>query len=425
MHNNKRFGCVVVIVFAVFLGFCSFSYGYVEPVRKVLPNITETTLTNPDLTKRKGLDISNIVLHSALSTGFTIDPNIYLANQDEKYDIIYTEKASFGVEIPIKKKYTLSMDYEATEYHYERFYVNDHVDQRARGLINIDLTDYRLTLRDTFRNFTDLPGSTNTSRLKQDTNDMRLGLTRESGKFGFDFGYTNAIHHYYSTDIIAAPVTYKDRSSMRHVLDASVGCRLWPKTSVILENDFGVSDHESPNSPDYYFNDILLGIKGELWKKLSGSFLAGFRNQNFETSAVMFDKTFSGVVMRSSLRYAVSDKDLLNATITRSIEDSTYQSLTYYAANFFGLNFTHVFTNKITGQAFGTYQRNGYPTETTEGAKTAKRMDNAYGAGFSLKYDIHSWLSAELGYEFKKARSNFRTFDYEDNIATFKVTAGF
>ena len=31
----------------------------------------------------------------------------------------------------------LSMDYEATNYHYERFHINDHVDQRARGLIDI------------------------------------------------------------------------------------------------------------------------------------------------------------------------------------------------------------------------------------------------------------------------------------------------
>lgn len=411
-------------IFVMMLGYCGLSYAYVEPVRKVLPNVTETELTNPDLPTRKGIKIGDITLHTALTTGVSIDPNIYLASQDEKYDIVYADTASFGVEIPVKKN-KLSMDYQATDYRYERFHVNDHVDQRVRGLINIDLTDYRFTIRDTYRNFTDLPGSSNTSRLKQDTNDVRAGLTRETDKFGFDVGYTNSVHHYDNDDAIFGPVTYRDRSSMKHILDMSAGYKLLPKTSIVLENDYGISEYESSISPDYYFDDILLGVKGELFKKLSGSFLPGYRYQYFKESPFMFDGTYSGFICRGGLKYSFSDKDILDASLIRSMEDSTYKNITYYAANFFGLNYTHVFSNKVSGKVFATYQRNAYPTETTEGTKTASRIDNAFGGGLAIHYDIKRWLSCELGYEFKKARSNFSTFDYEDNITSFKVTAGF
>ena len=435
MDRKHVRGLIAFNIFVMLLTYTGISYAYVEPVRPVLPTVTETDLTNPDLPKRKGLkegigwpfsteDLGKITLHSAISAGIGIDPNIYLSNQDEKYDIVFTDAASVGIEIPIQR-HKLSMDYEATNYHYERFHVNDHLDQRVRGLIDIDLVDYRLTISDTFRNFTDLPGTTNTSRLKQDTNDVRVGVTRQTDKFGFDVGYTNSVHHYNNDDLIFGPLSYSDRSSDTNMADMSVGYKLWPKTSIVIEDDPGFSDYKSPNSPDYYFNNIFLGVKGQIFNKLTGSLLPGYRYQFFGKSPIMFDGTYSGFIMKGALKYALSDNDVLDAGLVRSIEDSTYQNVTYYAANFFGLNYTHVFTSKISGKLFGTYQRNDYPTETTEGAKTATRHDDAFGAGFTIRYDIQRWLSAEFGYEFKKARSTFRIYDYDDNITTFKITAGF
>jgi hypothetical protein len=435
MKKNNSLRFIALGVFAVLWGYSGISYGYVEPVRPVLPNVTETGLTNPDLPNRKGVkeninwpfsteDIGQITWHTALTTGVSIDPNIYLSSQDAAYDIVYADTASLGVDIPIQKN-KLSMDYQATDYRYERFHVNDHLDQRVRGLLDIDLTDYRLTVSEVFRNFEELPGTSNTSRVKQDTNDLRAGITRQTDKFGFDVGYTNAVHHYNSDTPIFGSLTYRDRSSEKNIVDMSVGYKLWPKTSIALEDDYGVSEYKSLNSPDYYFNDILLGVKGEIFNKLSGSFQPGYRYQYFKESPIMFDGTYSGFICRGALKYSMTDKDVFDASLIRSIEDSTYQNVTYYAANFFGLSYTHVFTPKITSRVFGTYQRNGYPTETTEGAKTATRCDNAFGGGFTIRYNIQRWLSAEFGYEYKKARSNFRTFDYEDNITSFKITAGF
>jgi hypothetical protein len=322
-------------------------------------------------------------------------------------------------------KHKLSMDYEAIENHYERYDINDSVSQRVRGLIDIELTDYRITFSDTFRNFTSLPGSETSSRLKQDTNDVRMGIMHQSDKFGFDAGYTNSVHHFYSDDIIFAPISYRDRSRMKHIADITVGYRYWQKIALVVEDDFGVADFNGPFSPDYYFNDLLFGLRGDIMKKLSTNFQAGYRYQYFKQSPFMFDDTISSFICRGGLKYSASDTNVFDLSVQRSFDDSNYQNLTYYAANFIGLNLTHVFTNKISGKFFGTYQRNDYPTATTEGAKTAKRHDNAYGAGFSVSYNIRRWLTAEIGYELKKARSNFRIFDYEDNLASFKVTAGF
>ena len=400
------------------------SYGYVEPTRSILSKSALDELTNPDLPKRTGFKVGDIIFHAAVSTSVILDPNIYLSSQDEKYDIINLVETSFGVEIPLQE-HKISMDYLAQQYFFERYNINNHLDQRARGLLELNFTDYRVTLKETFRNFTSLPGSDNTDRLHEDTNNVRLGVVHETDKFAFDVGYSNIVQHYNSDDFIFGPVTYRDRDSMLHLSDITVGYKILPKTAITLENDYGFSTHRSSNSPDYYFDDILIGVKGDLHKNLSMNFQAGYRYQYFEDSPILYDETVSKFICRGVVKYAFSDKDLFDLNLERSVDDSTYKDITYYTTDFLGLSYTHVFTNKISSRVFGTYQRNMYPTETTEGSKTAKRIDNAYGAGLTLHYDIRRWLSTEIGYEFKEAVSNFQTFSYNDNITTFKITAGF
>lgn len=412
----------------LFLSGAAVSYAYVEPARPVLVKRTPTELTNPDLPRREGIKLGEITLHAAVSAGVTIDPNIYLARRDETYDVVTLGRASIGVEVPFKE-HKISLDYEAAEDHYNRFQHNDHLDQRARALIKLEFTDYRVIVSEVFRNFSELPGAANTVRLHEDDNAVRVGVTRETEKFAFDIGYSNLIHHYNSDDIIFSTVTYKDRNSMSHVCDISVGYKFLPKTSLIIENDYGISEHESGNSPDYYFEELLVGLKGDLHKNLTTDFQAGYHYQYFKSSPIFFDDTAAKFICRGGFKYTMTDKDIMDFTFERSVNDSTYQNLTYYTTDFAGVAYTHVLTPKITGRMFGTYQRNMYPAETTEvtdgNSKTAKRRDNSYGVGFSLRYDIQRWLSCEFGYQYKRAVSNFHTFDYEDGITSFKITAGF
>jgi len=425
MHKKiRKLGFLALGVLFLQLGSLSTAYGYVEPAKSILPKSTAGGLSNPDLPKRKGVEAGNIMFHSAISTGVTIDPNIYLSNQNEKYDIINTVEASFGVEIPLQE-HKISLDYLAQQYFYERYNNNNHFDQRARGLLELNFTDYKVTLKDTYRKYESLPGEDNTSRLKQDDNDVRLGITHETDKFAFDAGYSNLVHHYFNDDAIFGVVTYKDRDAMLQVADISVGYKILPKTAIVLENDYGYATHKSDNSPDYYFDDILIGVKGELHKNLTTTLQAGYRYQYFNDSPILYDGTASKFICRGEVRYTFSDSDAFDLGVERTVNDSTYKDATYYTTNFVSLGYTHTFTEKLSSRIFGTYQRNMYPTETTEGAKTAKRIDNAYGLGASLHYDIRRWLSAEIGYEFKDAACNFNTFTYNDNIATFKVSAGF
>lgn len=420
----KKSGFLALGFLFLQLGSLSPAYGYVEPTKSILPQATTAGLSNPDLPKRKGVEVGDIIFHSAITTGVIIDPNVYLSNASEKYDIINTVDASFGIEIPLQE-HRISLDYLGQEYFFERYNINNHFDQRVRGLLELNFTDYKVTLKDTYRKFESLPGVDNSSRLKQDDNSVRVGVTHETDKFAFDVGYSNLVHHYFNDNPTFGVVTYKDRDFMVHVSDISVGYKILPKTAIVLENDYGYATHRSDNSPDYYFNDTLIGVKGELHKNLTTTLQAGYRYQHFDDSPILYDETVSKFICRGGIKYTVTDNDVLDLGVQRTVNDSTYSNVTYYTTDFATLGYTHVFTDKISARAFGTYQRNMYPTATTEGTKTAKRIDNSFGAGVNLHYDIRRWLSAEIGYEFKEAVCNFDTFGYNDNIATVKVSAGF
>jgi hypothetical protein len=420
----RKLGVLALSAIILQFGNLNAAYAYTEPTRSILPTATVSGLSNPDLPKRKGIKVGEVTFHSAISESVTIDPNIYLSNQDYEYDVINTLEASFGLEIPLQE-HKISFDYLAQQYFYTRYNVNNHFDQRARGLLELNFTDYKVTLSETYRKYESIPGVENNARVKQDDNVMRLGVVHETNKFAFDVGYSNVVHHYYNDNPIFGSVTYGDRDSMLQVADITVGYKIQPKTSIILENDYGYSSHRSDKSPDYYFNDTLIGIKGELTKDLSATLQAGWRYQYFDESPILYDGTASKFIYRGGVKYKLSDKNIFDLGLQRTTNDSTYADNTYYTTDFINMGYTHVFTEKLSSRLFGSFQRNAYPVETTEGTKTAKRIDDSYGVGASLHYDIRKWLSAEVGYEFKQADCNFDTFGYNNNITTFKITAGF
>ena len=111
--------------------------------------------------------------------------------------------------------------------------------------------------------------------------------------------------------------------------------------------------------------------------------------------------------------------------VERANYESTYANMNYYTINMACLDYRRKLNNKITGGLFGYYQYHTYPGETTENGVTAKRYDEYFGGGASLRYDIQRWLSLEGRYEYRQKISMFDIFDYTDNIISLRGTGGF
>ncbi|GAG52787.1 unnamed protein product, partial [marine sediment metagenome] len=210
-----------------------------------------------------------------------------------------------------------------------------------------------------------------------------------------------------------------------NIIDAEIGYRILPKTTLLFEGYLGFLDYDSPLSSDSYYIETLLGLRGDLTSKLTVNLSGGLRHQDYESSDLTGSDDFTSFVARGGVDYYITDDDILNLSLERSIYESTYANMNYYNVNLISARYTHMFNNKISAGLFGSYQLNLYPGKSTEDGKTAKRYDHIFGTGCMVRYDIRKWISVELKYECLQRESRFSTFDYIDNLITIRGTVGF
>ena len=428
MKKNKVWmivGCVLVVV-------CIFSgVAYAQPgkIEDPPPPINEDLkLVNEDLPGRAGIKAftDNGALHGAFKTEELLDSNIYMQNTDTIVDSITVLSPSVGLEVPFHNG-SISADYQADIFEYGVHHTEDHVDQRLRGLAEMEFADfYTVTVNDIFRIFTDRASTEDSIRLKQKVNDIRAGILAVFNRLALDAGYTNLLEINDSTDPYVGQVTYQDRDRDSNIIDTSVSYRFLPKTSAVLENDLGfVHYYNSSLPPDSWYDEALFGFKGEWFAKANINFKAGLKCQQYDTSTVIADKGYVGPVMRGGFDYSPNANDTLVFEFDREIYESLYSNMNYYNANLFGFKWRHNFTPKIYSRVFASYQLHLYPSDSTENGVTAKRQDNYYEAGVGVKYDIRKWVSVEVKYQFLDRTSNFDVFNYVDNQVMVNGTIGF
>jgi len=389
--------------------------------------VSSAQLTNKDLPDREGVKvgIGDLRLHGAFKLGEELETNIFLRPSDRKTDGISLINPSVGFELPLRNN-MISADYDAGIFLYNQYSSQNHADHRMRALAEFNLSRFKIKVSEIGRIYTDRSADEISNRIKRGTNDLRAGIEGQFEKFGFDVGFSNKFDGYDSQVSIIRTLIYKDKNRFTNAIDATLSYRFRPKTLALVENDTGYLDYyHSPDVPNSFYNETLIGIRGEWFHRMNLNFKIGLRYQAYESSDIISDKRYIGPVFRGGFDYSVTDDDLIVFTLKRANYESTYQYINYYDANLVGLDYRHNFNDKIYGTLFGSYQLNLYPGETIENGETAKRYDNYLGGGASLRYDIRKWLSAEARYEYKQRICKFDVFDYVDHVVTIRGTAGF
>lgn len=388
------------------------------------------TITNPDLPHREGVKVGNVVLHSALKIGTDFETNIFLADTGEKYDTITRVAPSIGVEVPMEEN-RFSAEYEAAMSFFQHFGEQDHVDHKARTLLGINLTDFKIILDDNYRLFTNRAGSSETGttgrRTREERNDVRLSAGAEFEHLSYQVAYKNGFRRFAGKNqTLFSTMNYDDKNSVYNLGNIEVDYSFTPKTALVVETSAGRIQYHSDLVPDSYLLELLFGVKSHWIEKLKVDFRLGGRYQNYEASSLMFDGDFFGVVGKGEITYSLTPDDAFGLTLERTIRESLYQNLNYYNTNLIGLDYTHKFTDKIEGNLFFSWQLNRYPAATTESGTTARRKDNTYRTGANVTYDVQKWLALKTGYEYRGRNSvKFPSLDYVDHVASVQATVGF
>ncbi|MBN1353597.1 MAG: outer membrane beta-barrel protein [Candidatus Omnitrophica bacterium] len=436
--ENYKIACLGRVFFAL-LFFCGLSsFANAELItHDGLPN-REGVKADPlgsglgdaDLPNRKGVKIPPFTVHSAFNTEVQFDTNIFLEDNNPKFDVITILNPTVGAELPFSDN-LISIDYDFSANIFGRYYDESFADHRLRGLLEINWTDFKLNVADIYRFFSDRSGTEDVDRIERQNNYMRAGIaTTGFEQLEADVGYTFGIEDFRAKDIIyidtsGNTMTYNDKDRYLNVFDASVSYRFLPKTSVIAREYLGFIDYPSGKNSDSWYTETMVGLKGDFREDFSMNIFGGFKYQDYSDGSLVSEENYAGPVVRGGFTYSITKDDKFDVLLERNIYESTFSNENYYNVNHAGLNYTHYFNRKLSGRVFGYYQLNLYPSDALDNGESKKRHDHIFGGGVGLRYDIQEWSAIEVRYGYKQKESNFGTFDYIDNLVSIRASVGF
>jgi hypothetical protein len=109
----------------------------------------------------------------------------------------------------------------------------------------------------------------------------------------------------------------------------------------------------------------------------------------------------------------------------RSVQESTFFDVPFYVSTSGSLLVQHRFWTKVVASARATVGRNEYPSKQTLAGKTTWRDDFFYAYGAGVDYEIRPWLTVGGEYAHLARRSNFSSFEFQDDRVTAKVILEF
>lgn len=375
----------------------------------------------------KGLKIGDKVTLRPMSRfQMQYDSNVFLTNDDEKGDWVATW--DIGAEAEMKMgDVNLLAGYVFDMNRFFEYSNQDSYNHTAIAKADWELTNFDIVVGNKFKKFSDRSGTEDTRRIARRKNVLSADLiTTRLEKIGFDTGYDFIIEDYTSDDLLTIRgqnVTYRDAESRdEHVFREEFTHKTFPKTSLLAEVDGGLIDYDNDYRSDSYFVQGLAGLKGEVFKESVATLKVGYRYQDYDQE---FYKDFSGIVLRGDIAKKFGEKNTVSLTAERSVEESVYDDMNYYVLNHIGLGYVYQHNDKLSAHFAGSFQRNQYPTETTEDGVTAKRHDNIYVGACGLRYDIRQWLTTAVSYQFMERDSRFDTFNYVDHLFSWSVAVQF
>jgi opacity protein-like surface antigen len=361
----------------------------------------------------EGVKWGNWKLHPFGGVQEQFDSNIFLDSTGEKKDWITSLSAGFDAEGILAGDINITGGYSLTYNLFANYSKQSALNQYGNLALQREFKDVTVKVNDVFQYVYDRPDTETTQRVLWDKNDLGVIASSEYNRFGWSLEYRDIMYNY-ETD------GWQSENRWDNNVNAIATYRIFTKTYLLAELNYGNINYCSDTNSDANLYQGLIGVKGKLTAKLTGTVKAGWQYRDYTRST---QKDCDSPVTMAGLLEQFTDRDTLSIDWIRSPYESLYTGTNYYVDNSIALKYKHKFTEKLTGNLKGLYRLSQYPTETVVGGAWKKRLDNTWSVGAGAEYAVQKWLTCKAGYDFIQRKSNFGTFDYNDNLATISVNA--
>ena len=195
-----------------------------------------------------------------------------------------------------------------------------------------------------------------------------------------------------------------------------------PKTDLRLNFNYGIKTFRFQPDRDVRLQQILASVRGDVTAKVSSTFRIGVERRAPDAS---FQPGYLGLIMGGDWTYRPTERTTLTLVADRSVQESTFGDVPFYVTTSGALGLQQQLWTKLTASLRVTLGQNAYPTKQTVNGQTDWRNDIFYVYGGGLDYAIKPWVSVGVEYGHTARRSNFNTFDFQDDKVVGKVTLQF
>ncbi len=382
------------------------------------------TLSAASVSAIQNLKLGGVAIHPVVGLQESYDSNIYLTRDAAKSSLINKASVGFGFLSSEGPRLSLKGAYNIDILTYSRAYrTNNAVHHTAALDMGYKLSgDRKLSIVDNYRETTDPATSELTARAKWVQNIARAAFEAPlKGRFGYS---VDAQHTLY--DYLASRYDMLDRAEV--LAGATLNYKVQPKTKVFVAYHYGSLRYDKPNlvtdvrTNDAIYNNIDLGVTGDLTAKLTGTMTGGFQSRTYDAGLnnAADKQTTGGYGLQ--LNWTPEKNTEVLVFGKRANVESIYLDSRYYIST---LNYLRVIRelNKFKAGVSCSYETMRYPEETI--GTNAKRHDGLTGAGATLDYNLQKWLTTGVAYAYKARRSNERQNNYVDNVVSLLVKGMF
>lgn len=359
----------------------------------------------------EGIKYGNWKLHPIGAVQEQFDSNIFLQPSGEKKDWITTFRGGFQGEGIVMGDTDVTAGYLAEYNLFANYSKESALNQYGNAAIQHQFKDITFNVDDEFQHTYSRPNSETTQRVLWNENNLGFKASAEYNRFGWSAEY-RPIYYNYQTE------GWEGENRWENDANLVLSYRVYTKTYVFNEINYGNIDYVKKLNSDANFYQDLIGVRGKLTAKLTGTMKVGWQYRHYIRETM---KDFDSPVTMAGLLEEFSDRDKLEINWIRSPYESLWTPANYYVDNRIDLKHTHKFTHKLSGNIGGGYALDTYPASALDGSTWKKRDDNTWNVGAGIEYDIQKWLVWTAGYSFIQRKSNFSSFNYDDNLVTTAI----
>lgn len=367
---------------------------------------------------QQNIKLGTMDVNPFMSTQESYDSNIYLKKHNAKGSSI--NKTSLGFELVQKVGSRLdlrggySMDilsYAVNTSTNNALHHNAFVSAMAR--LPKDMT---VTVDDKYKQTTDQATSETTERATRVENVAGINFTAPlRGDFGFAVVLQNTYNNYLDGSLAAL-----DRAE--NLLGFDVTYKVQPKTRAFVSYRYGSLNYENSISNDATYNNIDLGLTGNIAPKVDGTVAVGMQARNYKNDRGTADNDITTMGYSAQAVWRALERTDVTVYGKRANIESNYGASRFYTSTMFDIGVTRQI-NKIKAGLGFAYEGVMYPEKTT--LTSPKRNDENTSVRLTAMYNIQKWLSADAGFTYKNRNSNEKANEYNDKVFSVGIKAMF